>query len=365
MGVDSQCKEYPILRFLLLLTTWKNFFTNVKSLVSEANASTQAVDQLKSLSVDDSASDLASTLQKAQADLEAALTDSFDTPKAMRVIYELIRDTNIYLNAHSSSPNLHQVEKVARWITKIVGIFGLDANAKPPYDGLGWAASVTNGITNPKEAAKPYASAYEKIVTDIKKLDISSENLTALLSADPATEFESVTSTGAADIESLALPYLRPISRLRDELRKLVPSQTPETKKQILVLSDRIRDIDLTNLGVYLDDRPNDLPSLIKFVPASELIAAREEKLAKEKEKAAAKEAARLQREKLEEEKRAKAKVSPFDMFRSDEKYGEWTAEGLPSKMKDGSEVPKAQGKKLRKEWERQKKLWEEFGGGK
>jgi len=128
--------------------------------------------------------------------------------------------------------------------------------------------------------------------------------------------------------------------------------------------SDRIRDEDLTNLGVYLDDRPDGQASLIKFVPKAELLAQREEKAAKEQEKAAQKEAARLARGKLEEEKeekREKAKISPMDMFRGDERFGEWDEEGMPVKMKNGEEVLKSQLKKLRKDWERQKKLWEEY----
>lgn len=55
-------------------------------------------------------------------------------------------------------------------------------------------------------------------------------------------------------------------------------------------------------------------------------------------------------------------------MFKADAKYAEWDADGLPTKLADGSEVPKSQVKKLKKEWERQKKLHDEylakFGGG-
>ena len=121
---------------------------------------------------------------------------------------------------------------------------------------------------------------------------------TSLLSQTPQPEFKSLATSGVRDPEQLALPYLRSISKLRDELRRIAPTTSPETKNSILLLSDRIRDVDLTNLGVYLDDRSNGLPSLIKFIPAAELIAAREEKAAKEAEKARAKEEARRAREK-------------------------------------------------------------------
>jgi cysteinyl-tRNA synthetase len=70
---------------------------------------------------------------------------------------------------------------------------------------------------------------------------------------------------------------------------------------------------------------------------------------------------ARKAREKAEEEKWAKAKIPAQEMFKSDGKYQEWDAEGLPTKLADGSEVPKSQVKKLKKEWEKQKKLHEEY----
>jgi cysteinyl-tRNA synthetase len=298
-------------------------------------------------------------LETAEIELKNALSDSFDTPKAMRVIYELIRDANIYINTHKADIEVRELEKVARWVTKIVGILGLDANARPPYDGLGWAATPLNGAINPQEAIAPYSEVYRNVRAEIEKFRVHSEALDALVNFDVDAEFSSIISTGANDIEAISMPYLRTISRMRDELRRLAP--TSPSKKQILSLSDRIRDEDLTNLGVYLDDRPDGQPSLIKFIPKADLIAQREEKIAKEREKIAQKEAARLAREKQEEEKKEKAKVSPMDMYKGDERFSEWDDEGMPVKMKSGEEVPKSQLKKLRKDWERQKKLWEEY----
>jgi cysteinyl-tRNA synthetase len=337
-------------------TSVNNFFTTVKSLIAEASGK----EPMEKLSLEDVAT-LDVALQKAESELRAALTDSFDTPRAMRAIYELVKEANIYINTHKASADARELEKVARWVTKIVGIFGLDANASPPYDGLGWAPSASDKITNPAEAIKPYSSVYQRVISSIKDLAIQSPTLDTLLAADVDSEFTSVVSTGASDIQSISLPYLRAISRIRDELRRLAPSSP--AKKAILALCDEIRDTDLTNLGVYLDDRPDGQPSLIKFVPREELLAQREEKAVKEREKAALKEEARRAREKAEEEKRERAKTSPYEMFKGDERFSEWDGEGLPTKNKEGGEVPKSLGKKLMKEWKAQKKLWEEYGG--
>lgn len=336
-------------------TSINNFFTNVKSLISEAAGR----EPVASLSLDDSAS-LDAVLEKADKEVMLGLQDSFDTPRAMRAIYELVKEANIYINTHKAAADVKELEKVARWVTKIVDIFGLDANASPPYSGLGWAPLAADVVSNPKAAIVPYSTTYQKTIATIRaQPEITSSVLDELLSADIDGEFEAVVSTGVSDIESIALPYIRAISRIRDELRRLAP--TSLAKKEILSLCDTIRDVDLTNLGVYLDDRPDGQPSLIKFVPKEELLAQREEKAKREEEKRKAKEEAKAKVAAQEAEKAAKAKVSHLDMYKGDERFSEFDADGLPTKMKDGSEVAKSMGKKLKKDWDRQKKLHEEW----
>lgn len=273
-------------------------------------------------------------------------------------MYELIKEANIHISTHKSDIDVRGLELVARWVTKIVGIFGLDANATPPYEGLGWASSASNSNLSAKEIVEPYSAVYQKVVGEVNHLTLHSDVLDQLMAVDVDAEFTVLESSGTKDPEALAMPYLRAVSKIRDELRRIAPSSS--TKKQILSLSDQIRDTDLTNLGVYLDDRPDDQGALIKFIPKEELLAQKEEKAAKEREKLAQKEAARLAREKEELAKAEKAKVSPVDMFR-DERFSAWDEEGMPTKTKDGEEVPKSALKKLRKEWERQKKLHEDW----
>ncbi|KAG6040322.1 hypothetical protein E4U41_000919 [Claviceps citrina] len=338
-------------------STISNFFTNTKSWLLEAGNS-EGLSKL-SINTDESPTGLLADLDQAKKDMEAALTNSFDTPRAMLVLLRLVNTANVYVKENKDY-DLAQVEAVARWITKMVGIFGLDSNASPPYDGLGWASSIAADV-DPKKAVQSYAEVLNAVKAEVAALSLSSETLPSLLAQDPAQDFESTASSGIRDIEQLALPYLRVVSQIRDELRRIVSSQTPETKRAILSLTDRIRDVDLTNLGVYLDDRPDGQPSLIKFIPAAELIRAREEKAAREAEKAAKKEEARLAREKAEHEAKEKAKVPPEEMFKKDDRYSAWDETGMPTKMKDGSDVPKSQTKSLKKMWEKQKKAHEEL----
>jgi len=339
-------------------STVSNFFINVKALLAEAGIS-HGVKSL-SLSADGKASEgLMAELEQAKRDFEAAMTNSFDTPKAMSVILKLVNTANVHLRDNKDA-DLEALESIARWITKIVGIFGLDSNSSPPYEGLGWATVIASDV-EPKTAVQPYADAFSKAKSDVSGLSLESGEISSLLEQDPAAEFESISSGGSRDPEELSMPYLRAVSKLRDELRRIVGNQTPETKKAILALTDRIRDEDLTNLGVYLDDRPDGQASLIKFIPAAELIAAREEKVAQAAEKAKKKEEARLPREKADQEAREKAKVRPEDLFKGDERYSAWDEQGLPTKMKDGSDVPKSQLKGLKKQWDRQKKAHDDL----
>lgn len=313
---------------------------------------------------------LLADLEKAKKEVEEALLNSFDTPQVMRIIAEIIRITNIHVNERKSDADLAGVEAVARWVTKMVGILGLDANASPPYDGLGWASASTVASGSPEEIVKPYAAVYESAVAATRELGLETTgSLHDLLNAPVHSDFQSVVATGTRDPETLALPYIRAVSRLRDELRRIATTPAAASKKkEILALCDRIRDQDLSDLGVYLDDRPDGQPSLVKFVPAAQLRAQREEKAAREREKQRAKDEQRLAREAAEKEKWARASVPPEDMFKGDERFSEWDPEtGLPTKMKDGSEVNKSQAKKLAKEREKQKKAHEEwkakFGG--
>lgn len=277
----------------------------------------------------------------------------------MLAIVKLVNTTNSFIK-ENKDVNLAEVEAIARWITKLVGIFGLDANAQPPYSGLGWASTISN--VDPKTAVEPYKSMMENVKKDVTNLSLdNNEALSSLAAKDPSAEFEEIVKSGSLDLEQLSLPYLRIVAQLRDELRRIVGSQAPDTKKAILSLTDRIRDYDFTNLGVYLDDRPDNQPSLIKFVPAAELIAARDEKAAIQAEKARKKEEAKIAKEKADQEAREKAKVAPEDMFKKDERYSAWDEQGMPTKMKDGSDVPKSQLKSLKKLWDKQKKAHEDL----
>jgi cysteinyl-tRNA synthetase len=105
--------------------------------------------------------------------------------------------------------------------------------------------------------------------------------------------------------------------------------------------------------------------ALVKLVPPTELVKARDEKRAQIEAKAAKKavavEAERLKRQ----QKLEKGRVSPAEMYRPpnvpEGMYSTWNDKGLPLSDGEGKELSKNQVKKVQKDWTAQIKLHDEY----
>ena len=223
----------------------------------------------------------------------------------MATISDLITKSNIYIaQGQRSYLNPEVVKEVGRWITQLVTIFGLDSVEAGTR--IGWTMA----------------------------------------------------DSSAVDHDQVALPYLRVLTAFRQDVRQMAMAQQAPTKNELLDLCDRVRDYDLTSLGVYLDDRDASQAPLIKFIPREELIRAREERQAEMAAKRHKKEEADRERVRAEHDRVERGKQSHFDMFHTEE-YSAWDTDGLPTKDAQGAEVTKSRSKKLKKDWERQKKMHE------
>ena len=250
----------------------------------------------------------------ARNQLHEALCDSFNTSGAMSVILELVSKANIYMGTPTS---ISILSNIAQWITRIVHIFGLDAAPYSPTT-IGWSDTSTSD---------------------------SSSSL-------------------AINREEVATPYVRLLSTFRDKIRALAMTDPrSSTNQQLLTLCDILRDEQLPQLGVSLDDRGDDgKPALVKFVPAEQLLAEKKEKEDKLKERELRKEELRKEKEKAERAKMEAGKVSHLDMFRNEtESWSAWDDEGIPTMDKEGQPVAKSRLKTLKKSWERQKKAHEQY----
>ncbi|KAJ2233066.1 cysteinyl-tRNA synthetase [Coemansia sp. RSA 485] len=298
---------------LALEKTFDNFFSNTNALLRDFRLRQQDSDGKRHFLKDEL--ELQKALLDTKAQVHSALLDSFDTPKAMRALQEIVTRANTYLQRGRASIDPQIVESVALYVTKIFRAFGLVNDGVGSR--IGWGS--------------------------------------AGLSADGASQGP------AADRESILLPVASVLSDFRDAVREIALSGGD--KKALLSLCDQVRDRDLPDLGIMIGDH-GDGRALIKFVDPEEVRRERAARQAEEEAKKAKKEAEIRAAEEKRLAKLAAGKLSPKDMFRTPEMlelYSEWKENGVPIKDKAGEELPKSKVKKLEKQWAAQEKLHNEY----
>ena len=291
----------------------------------------------------DSKHDLAGELEKRKQETYEALCDSFDTPTVMDKISKLI---TAYNTVDPSTVSLATTKSIATWVTEMVNLFGLNGTATPEKTTtIGWS-----GIDVP-EGSKPILISLSRRRDSLRRKAkanaVVKDDLTPIpIPPSSQTLSDAQTRTRASFVE-----VLENINRDMDGLD--ATQNTKDLSKDVLQLCDKIRNVDLWNNNVYLEDREGNKPALIRPV-TRELRATKEQEQAKERKKQEDKE----KREKEAAAKVEKGRLSPKEMFRSPE-FSAWDDNGLPTKDKEGEEITKSRRKKLQKDWERQKKLHE------
>ena len=313
-----------------------NFFLKTKNIASTDGSEGSAV------------SELGAALKSTEEIVYDALCDSFNTPLAMAAISNLItRFNSTETGAHSQA----DVEAVAQFVTRMVNIFGLNGNTPATSTEIGWS-----GIDIPEEA-KTYIYPLSSLRDSLRESARSKEGITP--QAISSLVSENSPSTNGTTTSTTSNQYSTVLSNFRDSATSLASSSDPsKLSKEVLALCDRVRDIDLWSLSIYLEDSPEaGQPALVRPV-TKELLLARQERELKAQQKQADKE----KREREAREKEEKGRLDPREMFKLDgvkEDFGEGDADGVPTKDKEGNELAKSRVKKLRKDWDRQKKAHE------
>lgn len=369
-----------LLRIVFLLGNWKdrmevteehtaaaksweksvhNFFIkaiNVESKTAGPLANQAAADHADAAKQSAASDDaLLQALSAAQKDMHEALADSFDTPRAMRIIADLITKYN---SADKSSLTDETLIVLATWVTELIRIFGLDAVASPAIPStttaapdadpsqpgaIGWA-----GLDIPN-AAKPFVYAASRLRDDVRR-----RAKAAALDAAAITE---LASQDRADAQQplAALPYAEVLSQFQDDVARVAASPD-STAKDYLALCDELRDVRLWEHGIYLEDALEEgAPALVRPLGAEE-VAARAQREQREREKLEAK----ARKEAEAQARLERGRLDPREMFRTAE-YSAWDDEGLPTKDAQGEDVAKSKSKTLMKQWKAQKKLHEEW----
>lgn len=240
-----------------------------------------------------------------------ALCDNIDTRGTLDVIRELVTGCNIYIRDNAKKGvNKLLLRRIGEYVTDLLHIFGAIVG---PRGGLGFPLTAGAGGGG-----------------------------------------------GQQDTEALVMPFVKTMADFRGSVRE----QARQLKAvEILKLCDDLRDEQLPNLGVRLEDKENG-PAAIKLMSKEALLKEREQKKAQELEKALEKERKRLEQLALQEAREAQKRINPKEMFlKETDKYSAFDENGLPTLDVEGKEVSKGQVKKLQKLQQAQEKKYNEYLG--
>ena len=235
---------------------------------------------------------------------------------------------------------------IARWITSMVNIFGLNGTASPGSQYIGWS-----GIDIP-EAATYYVQMISQLRDELRssarsKLGLTPDAVLKLIgSIQDAKESREVSTD----------TYRKIWEDFKAKAKSL--DEPSSISKDILALCDRTRDVDLWDVDIYLEDRENE-PALIRPV-TRELRAARQEREERERQKQLAKE----KRDKDAATRLEKGRTSHLEMYKTEDMkrdFSAWDDQGIPTKDAKGEDLTKSKLKKLKKDWDAQKGLHEKW----
>ena len=235
---------------------------------------------------------------------------------------------------------------IARWITSIVNTFGLNGNALPDSQYIGWS-----GIEIP-EAAKFYVHMISHLRDELRSRARSNSGITPDAIVDLIGSIQRV-----AESQDVSMEIYRKIwEDFKAGANSLVDPSS--ISKDILTICDRTRDVDLWDVDIYLEDRENE-PALVRLV-TRELRAARQEKEERERQKQLAKE----KRDKDAAARLEKGRMNHLEMYKTEDmkrEFSAWDGQGVPTKDARGEDLTKSKLKKLKKDWEAQKALHEKW----
>lgn len=300
--------EHAMEEAISLDRTFMDFFGSLKATLREVERQDPKVRSMRPKELEN---ELNAELKRTQDTIHVCLADNFDTPGALREIQNLVRSTNAYIANRGAESNNLLLEGVGRYLSKMFRVFGL---ASESAKDIGYGA---NGSNNEQSR------------------------------------------------ESAIAPVLDAFCEFRDSVRTTARKEKSDGSRQILALSDSVRDDVLPELGIRLEDRGVDQPAVWKLEDAGTLVmeiqrkregeARRKHQVEKQKAAKAAKLAEDLE----------KGRLSPSLMFKEGKEYcGKYIAfdeRGMPTTDSEGKELSKSAIKGLAKARTRQEKLHAKF----
>lgn len=248
-------------------------------------------------------------LHRHREKIHECLADNMDTPGALLELQALVRSTNAYIGSKGAQSNGLMLETIGRYITKMMRAFGVTES----HGGdIAYGDDGGDGTSREKTVG----------------------------------------------------PVLDAFCSFRDEVRQKARQDLSEGSRQILSLSDQVRDDVLPALGVRLEDRGLEQPSVWKLEDSATLVMEMERKKETERKRKEDIERQKAQRLAKAAAELEKGRVAPKDMFRQGDyegKYSQFDESGMPTKDIGGNDLSKSAMKGLVKAKARQQKLHEKF----
>jgi cysteinyl-tRNA synthetase len=259
-------------------------------------------------------SSLFTIIKKVKKDIHVALSDDFDTPTAMAILKELIREYNKRVTNHGlASITIHSLLTTVNSILKVFGMSQFYSD---------------NGGDEGKSKEEMLKPILNEVISFRQKVRKAAKDL-----MKPSTE-QDTTTTGEG-------------------------GSSGEKKKKdgnILSISDQVR-ASFFKLGIKIEDLDEDNSVWKLLDPADIEIELKQKQLEEETKLKQRELASQKAAEKLEQ-----SKINPNEMFRNQQQpYSEFDEEGIPTKDKEGNPLSGAAIKKLKKEHAAQVKLHQKY----
>lgn len=301
--------EHAMDESISLDRTFIDFFGNLKAVLRDVSQRESSQVRKRPGDVE---TELARELRHHQEAVHKSLADNFDTPSAMSELLRLVRSTNAYIAATGSNSNVPLLESIGRYLTKMFRVLGLTSGNT---DEIGYGdAGGSSGVSR----------------------------------------------------EAVVGPILDTFSNYRDAVRRAARAgKEADIGKEILRLSDQVRDDVLPPLGVRLEDRGADQSSLWKLEDSATLMLEIQRKKDEEEVRRLEKELQKKLRLEKELAELEKGRLPPEQMFRKGEdyanKYSAFDEQGMPTADVNGVAITKSALKALTKARARQEKLHKKF----
>ena len=180
-------------------STLKNFFQKVKSMLRE-----DWLGDSVGFRMPEKDQELAAEFLQTQQTVHESLLNNLETKSAMLAMIKLVSKANLYLQTENCQPSVLTLRSIAVYITKMLAIFGVIPDT---FDSIGFP---TQG-------------------------------------------------SSSGDLDTVVKPYMDAFSGFREKIRSLALGLPKDNaaKSTLLDLCDNVRDSDLVEIGVRLEDLPS------------------------------------------------------------------------------------------------------------